>query len=189
MAHFEAAIQVVLEHEGGFVSDPRDPGGATKYGISLRWLAGQHLDIDGDGQVDEKDILLLDLPTAKRFYSGWFWRPGGYQRFERQLHATKLLDAAVHLGPFRAHCLAQQAGRLCGYPLQIDGICGPLTVHAANEADARAWLERFCSAQEKVYEMILAQSPARECFRANWLKRAKWPLHTPPATLAKELIA
>ncbi len=34
MARFEKAIGTILEHEGGYVNDPADPGGETKYGIS-----------------------------------------------------------------------------------------------------------------------------------------------------------
>lgn len=33
---FEMAINFVLPHEGGYVNDPKDPGGETKYGISKR---------------------------------------------------------------------------------------------------------------------------------------------------------
>lgn len=31
---FRHAVEIVLKHEGGYVNDPRDPGGETKYGIS-----------------------------------------------------------------------------------------------------------------------------------------------------------
>jgi lysozyme family protein len=34
MALFEIAFAMVLEHEGGYVNDPYDPGGETIYGIS-----------------------------------------------------------------------------------------------------------------------------------------------------------
>jgi len=34
--NFNLAIPVILQHEGGYVNDPNDAGGATKYGISQR---------------------------------------------------------------------------------------------------------------------------------------------------------
>ena len=33
---FSEAIEIVLKHEGGYVNDPDEPGGETKYGISKR---------------------------------------------------------------------------------------------------------------------------------------------------------
>ena len=33
---FDEIIEVVLKHEGGYVNDPDDPGGETKYGISKK---------------------------------------------------------------------------------------------------------------------------------------------------------
>jgi lysozyme family protein len=34
----EEALQFILHWEGGFINDPKDPGGATQYGISFRFL-------------------------------------------------------------------------------------------------------------------------------------------------------
>lgn len=34
--NFEQAVAIILEHEGGYVNDPKDPGGETRYGISKR---------------------------------------------------------------------------------------------------------------------------------------------------------
>ena len=36
MTLFDAAIRSVLKHEGGYVNNPRDPGGETNWGISKR---------------------------------------------------------------------------------------------------------------------------------------------------------
>ena len=50
MSHFEKAVEKVLEHEGGYVDHKADPGGATNYGISLRFVkqsTGIDLDVDG----------------------------------------------------------------------------------------------------------------------------------------------
>ena len=33
---FDEIIEVVLHHEGGYVNDPKDPGGETNFGISKR---------------------------------------------------------------------------------------------------------------------------------------------------------
>ncbi len=36
---FDEIIEVVLEHEGGYVNDPDDAGGETKYGIAKKMLS------------------------------------------------------------------------------------------------------------------------------------------------------
>jgi hypothetical protein len=56
--HFERAVAFVLRHEGGYVNDPRDPGGETKYGISKR--AYPRLDIKGLTEADAKEIYRRD---------------------------------------------------------------------------------------------------------------------------------
>jgi len=37
METFNEIIEVILEHEGGYVDDPHDRGGETKYGITKRF--------------------------------------------------------------------------------------------------------------------------------------------------------
>ena len=49
MSHFDTAIKKVLKHEGGYVDHKNDPGGATKYGISLRFIRQSNTDLDLDG--------------------------------------------------------------------------------------------------------------------------------------------
>ena len=40
---FDQAFERVIGHEGGYVNDPRDPGGETKYGISRRAYPGEDI--------------------------------------------------------------------------------------------------------------------------------------------------
>ena len=42
LTEFDDIIEVVLEHEGGYVNDPKDPGGETNFGIAKR----SHPDVD-----------------------------------------------------------------------------------------------------------------------------------------------
>ena len=36
LVNFDEIIEVVLHHEGGYVNDPKDPGGETNFGIAKR---------------------------------------------------------------------------------------------------------------------------------------------------------
>lgn len=60
MSFFDAAFQIVVGIEAGYVNDPDDPGGETKYGISKR-------------SYPNVDIPQLTLEEAKQIYKRDFW--------------------------------------------------------------------------------------------------------------------
>ncbi|OZI20494.1 hypothetical protein CAL26_23660 [Bordetella genomosp. 9] len=112
MVDFRTAIERVLGHEGGYVNDPRDPGGETKWGISKR--SYPHLDIKN-----------LSRDQAIEIYERDFWL---------KIHADELydgiayqgLDYAINSGIRQAILGLQQA---LGVP--ADGVWGPVTRAAA----------------------------------------------------------
>ena len=55
---FETVVHMVLEHEGGYVNHPSDPGGETKYGISKR--AYPDVDIAELTKDDAADLYKRD---------------------------------------------------------------------------------------------------------------------------------
>jgi len=60
---FARAVAFVLHHEGGYVANPADPGGETKYGISKR--SYPDLDIAALTEADARAIYYTDYwPTA-----------------------------------------------------------------------------------------------------------------------------
>ncbi len=76
MSRFDKAVEKVLRHEGRYVNHPNDPGGATNYGISLRFLKQlgiEEADIDGDGFLNIEDIKAVTKEHAIRFYKLNFW--------------------------------------------------------------------------------------------------------------------
>ena len=60
---FNKIIEVVLQHEGGYVNDPNDLGGETKYGITKRFYP-------------DVDIKNLTKEQAKTIYHTDYWRRG-----------------------------------------------------------------------------------------------------------------
>ena len=60
MSKFDEIIEVVLEHEGGYVNDPKDPGGETNFGIAKR----SHPDVDIKNLTKEGD---------KEIYKEVYW--------------------------------------------------------------------------------------------------------------------
>ena len=178
---FEKAIEIILQHEvgpkwrtGGYVNHPSDPGGATKYGISLRWLESKGIDIDGDGDVDIDDILALSQDASEQLYFEHFWLPP-YRTLRDHYVATKVFDMAVNMGHDRAHKLAQQACNRLGSELLVDGDLGPLSCAELDRYDASEMLHALCEVQAAFYTDLTERKPKMRVFLKGWLRRAAWP--------------
>ncbi|WP_431281642.1 glycoside hydrolase family 108 protein [Humitalea sp. 24SJ18S-53] len=124
---FISAFAHVIGEEAGFVDHPRDPGGATNLGVSLRYAKskGRVLDLDHDGDVDVNDIRLVTLDDARALYRQDFWLPAGCHWLPEPL-ALVVFDSAVNCGAGRAARWLQTALRVTA-----DGVVGPRTIAVA----------------------------------------------------------
>ena len=87
-ATFQRAVARVLEHEGGYVDHPTDPGGETNFGISKR-------------SYPDLDIKQLTKAQAIQIYHDDFWVPLGCARLHPAL-AFQVFDAGVNHGHRKA---------------------------------------------------------------------------------------
>ena len=152
MAEFKLAIPIVLENEGGYVNDPDDPGGETKYGISKR-------------SYPALDIKNLTVEQATAIYLRDFWQFGG---IIDQRVANKLFDAYVNL-KHRAILYAQQ---IVFKSLTPDGVYGPETEDALNRADPNAFLTAFRARLSTHYEQRVMLHPEEQKDLEGLLRRA-----------------
>lgn len=161
MGHkFNKAIKTVLEHEGGYVHDPDDPGGETNFGISKK----SHPEVDIKGLTED---------SAKIIYLKYYWEPNRYDLIHRVATSTKIFDLAVNMGPANAHKAVQRALRACGEPdIKADGILGPKTLKALNETMPDPLLACIRSEAASHYRLLIAQRPELKKFKKGWLERA-----------------
>lgn len=177
MSNFNTAVLTVLKHEGGYVNDPQDTGGATNHGISLRFLkAVGDLDNNGfldgdfdlDGHVDVHDISKMTQDDAINIYRHHWWDKYQYDRIINQSIATKVFDLAVNMGAKQAHICLQRAVRsACGVELLEDGVLGIKSIAAINNAPQSELLAAFRSEAASFYRSL-----NRPRYLNGWLKRA-----------------
>lgn len=178
MADFRKALAIVLKHEGGFVDHPDDPGGATNFGVSLRFALAcgdangdgfLDLDIDMDGDVDVDDIRNMEEHHAADVYRREFWLPLKCDLIFDQKLATKLFDTGVNVGKRQAVKFLQRAVNsvlpshgVCE-PLADDGVIGPATLRAIELFDDDAWTitPAFRSEQAGFYRSLIMRNTAQ----------------------------
>jgi len=178
MDYFDVAVQVVIEHEGGYVNHPSDPGGATNFGVSLRFLKSLGVaigDLDDDGDVDDADIKLITLGFARSIYKQCWWDKYSYHRITNKGVAIKLLDFAVNMGHTRAVINLQRAVRAAsGIALINDGILGNKTIRAVNLCKDEPLTVAYMCETAGFYRSL-----NKPDFITGWLNRAYSRDHLP----------
>ncbi len=158
---FALSLKVVRRWEGGLVDHPSDPGGITKWGISLRFLRSVGIDINGDGVIDGKDIRSLTEKQVKKVYHDHFWSKC-YCDFLPAGVDLAAFDCGVNQGPGRAKRLLQKALKV-----KVDGKVGPITLAAANKADPVELLGEFMVRRALHYSGLLNMM----IFGLGWFRR------------------
>lgn len=104
--NFDAALAFTLRYEGGFVNNPRDPGGATNLGITQRTLSAWRR-----RPVSVAEVRALTRDEAAAIYKALYWDhihgdalPGGVD--------LMLFDIAVNMGVGRADQFESATGNL-----------------------------------------------------------------------------
>jgi lysozyme family protein len=146
---FDAVFIRSIGNEGGYVNNPRDPGGETKFGISKR-------------SYPDVDIAGLTADAAKAIYWRDFWTKGHMDQMAPVL-AFQVFDAAINHGLAPAIRMMQHS-----MGLAPDGVVGPITSAAIADCDPH-----------KIAILIVAERlmlwpnlNTFDTFGAGWMRRA-----------------
>lgn len=171
----------IVSREGGFVDDPDDPGGMTKYGVTLQTLRRLGLDLTGDGVADAEDLHRLSRAQAVDIYIDHYFRRPGLAALPEVLQPS-VFDMQVNAGANAVKILQ----RLCtqmGFPCIDDGVIGPATIRAAQLAfDAAPALlaDAYGIERRNYYYALAGARPAsrkyacrRDGGKGGWITRAE----------------
>jgi lysozyme family protein len=146
---FQTAFDRLMNNEGGYVNDPKDPGGETKWGISKR-------------SYPNLDIRNLTREQAQQIYLVDFWQRGGMDKFADAL-AFQVFDAAVNHGIETAIRLLQRAADVAD-----DGHIGSVTIAAINGKPAPVMVLRFIAQRIRFWTKLSTW----DRFGKGWANRA-----------------
>lgn len=145
---FEQCLNIVLEHEGGYIHHESDPGGETNFGISKRYYPNL-------------DMKNLTVSQAAQIYKMDYWDKSMCEMLPFTIRLL-FFDACVNQGIPRATMLMQ---RSCG--LSGDGVLGPISLNAIREMPTKDLIYRFSMARLDAY----TKNPNWPTFGKGWVKR------------------
>lgn len=152
---------MVLRHEGGFVDDPNDPGGATNMGVTQDTLDRVR------GQLKRvslpESVRNLTQPQAEAIYRFDYWRPIAANEMPRGIDIAAF-DMAVNQGVEDAVRALQQAAGA-----KVDGIMGPNTKQAVSAADPSKLIIDFHALRALNYAQL--GDDLVERFGHGWYRR------------------
>lgn len=171
----------IVAREGGYVADPDDPGGVTKYGVTLATLRRLGLDPTRDGKLDGRDIRALTMAEAVEIYVEHYHRRPGLAALPEVLQPA-VFDMYVNAGANAVKLLQRLLAEM-GFACADDGVIGPQTLDAAALAFAAApdhLADAYGIARRNYYYALADARPAsrkyarrRDGGKGGWITRAE----------------
>lgn len=137
---FNRALDLVLEHEGGYSNHPHDPGGATMKGVIQRvydaWRKRSGL--------KPRTVRKIEQDELQDIYRSLYWAKVDGDDLPAGIDYC-VFDAGVNSGPHQSALWLQRSLNDAGSKLVVDGIIGPVTLLAASKAPRDAVIEAHCA--------------------------------------------
>ena len=160
-SNFDACMNFVLQEEGGYVNNEKDPGGRTNMGVTQKvweeWVGRES---------NEKEMRSLTKADVVPLYQRKYWNACRCNELPPGIDLC-VFDTAVNSGPGRAIKLLQSC---IGVP--ADGAIGSVTVAAISQFKGSSLIhiiDDYCSARQA----YLISLPNFVTFGKGWTKRVK----------------
>lgn len=169
MDNFEAALLYVLQNEGGYSNNPKDPGGETNLGITQHLLEQYNQRFATvPGIIQWTSVRYLTEENVAPIYKWAFWDALRLGEIKAPL-CTAIMDFAVNEGGPQATVCAQRALGL----VNDDGILGSKTVEALNACEVDEFIFNFIGHCQDLYVEKVKETPVKIIFMSDWLKRSR----------------
>jgi lysozyme family protein len=157
-ANFPKALAAVLVHEGGYVNNPKDPGGMTNLGCT-KTVWEEHC----GHLVDEKAMRALTPADVGPLYKNKYWDKVKGDDLPAGVDYV-VFDAAINSGPGRAAKWLQACVNV-----YADGIIGDKTIQAVLNKDAKELINDYCAYRLAYLKMLQTWNT----FGKGWERRVK----------------
>lgn len=171
MADFNRFFPTLLKHEGGFVNDPADPGGATNKGVTLGTFQQCARSILGVDPTLDNLRALSDVDAGK-IYKALYWDKIHGDEIALQDLANIVFDFQVNAGGNASKLLQRVLNAQGATPqLVVDGAIGAGTLAALGKVDNVAVYTAYKQGRKDYYNTLVAQRPGLGKFLKGWLNR------------------
>lgn len=164
-SRFDLCLERVLGHEGGYVNDRNDRGGATNAGVTQKtyddWRVSKGL---GRQQVSG-----IHGDEIRQIYLARYWLLGKCDHLPVPLDYVHF-DSCVNHGVGQAAKFLQRA---LGVP--ADGAIGPQTIAAIKEDERAGTIDDVCrdilKQRDSFYARLAESDPKQNAFIVGWRNR------------------
>ncbi|WP_298565671.1 holin-associated N-acetylmuramidase [uncultured Aliiroseovarius sp.] len=181
MKSVEEIATEIVAREGGYVNDPDDPGGATKYGVTIHTMRRLGLDLDRDGKVTSKDVKALTRDQARDIFLKHYFQKPRLAELPRPLQAS-VFDMYVNAGGNAVRILQKLLLKM-GFKVAVDGALGPQTLAVARAALTAApdhLVDAYGIERRNYYYRLADRRPSsrkyarrRDGGKGGWITRAE----------------
>lgn len=155
--NFNQSLAYVLQNEGLWSDNPKDPGGATMKGITFAVFKN----FKNNPNLTKQDLLHINDQDVHDIYKQLYWDkirgddlPCGVD--------YAVFDAAVNMGVNRAAKLLQES-----VGVNPDGVIGNITLGVINKTNKLSLLENFAAEKKQFYQSLSTFNT----FGKGWLNR------------------